>query len=143
MHRYLPVYASWEGARVTELPVAHHARRYGKSKYGLGRVFRVVLDVAFLYFVDRAFDRPMQFFGKLGGICLFLSLLAGIWAVWMKVSHLRDFVQSPLPVLVIGFALAGVLFFLLGVLAEMQMRIYFESQERLPYSVRETRNLGQ
>lgn len=143
MHRYLPVYASWEGARVTEIPVAHHARRHGRSKYGLGRVFRVLLDVALLYFMDRAFDRPMQFFGKLGGFSLLVSFLLGVWALWMKFAQLRDLVQSPLPVLVTGFALAGVLFILLGVLAEMQMRIYFATQERLPYSIKATRNLGE
>ena len=66
MHRFIPIYAAWEGARVTELPVAHPARRFGKSKYGLGRIARVLLDLLLVYFIDRAFDRPIQFFGKIG-----------------------------------------------------------------------------
>src|SRR6202040_4386664 len=64
MHRFIPIYAAWEGARVTELAVAHHPRRFGRSKYGIGRVARVPLDLFILYFIDRAFDRPIQFFGK-------------------------------------------------------------------------------
>src|ERR1700730_13608046 len=64
MHRFIPIYAAWEGARVTELAVAHHPRRFGRSKYGIGRVFRVLLDLLIVYFIDRAFDRPIQFFGK-------------------------------------------------------------------------------
>src|SRR5205814_1906782 len=63
MHRFIPIYAAWEGASVAELPVGHHPRRFGKSKYGLARVARVLLDLFILYFIDRAFDRPIQFFG--------------------------------------------------------------------------------
>ena len=74
MHRFIPIYAAWEGASVTELPVGHHPRRFGKSKYGITRVARVLLDLLILYFIDRAFDRPIQFFGKFGIGFLFLSL---------------------------------------------------------------------
>src|SRR5215831_5366436 len=66
MHRFIPIYAAWEGARVTEIGVAHHPRRSGHSKYGIGRIARVLLDLLIVYFIDRAFDRPIQFFGKLG-----------------------------------------------------------------------------
>ena len=66
MHRFIPIYAAWEGARVTEIPVIHHARTHGASKYGLGRVIRVLLDILVIYFIDRSFDRPIQFFGKIG-----------------------------------------------------------------------------
>lgn len=141
MHRYIPIYASWEGARVAELPVAHHARRHGKSKYGLGRIFRVFLDVILLYFMDRAFDRPIQFFGKLAGLSWLIAFCLGLWALWMKFAEIRDLVQSPLPLLVVSLALAGLMFILLGVLSEMQMRTYFEGQGRTPYSIRSTRNL--
>ena len=64
MHRFIPIYAAWEGARVTELAVAHHPRRFGRSKYGIGRIARVLLDLLIVYFIDRAFDRPIRFFGK-------------------------------------------------------------------------------
>jgi glycosyltransferase involved in cell wall biosynthesis len=66
MHRFIPIYAAWEGARVTELAVTHHPRRFGKSKYGMSRIARVLLDLLIVYFIDRAFDRPIQFFGQLG-----------------------------------------------------------------------------
>ncbi len=141
MHRYIPIYASWLGAKVTEIPVTHHARKHGKSKYGMGRIVRVVLDIIFLYFMDRAFDRPIQFFGKLGVYSLLLAGLAGGAALWMKFSGIRDLVESPLPVLVAALTLAGVFFFLLGVLAEIQMRIYFETGGRTPYAIKSSKNL--
>ncbi len=141
MHRYIPIYAHWLGAKVTEIPITHHARIHGKSKYGMRRIIRVLLDVFFLYFMDRAFDRPIQFFGKLSVYSLFLAGLTGGVALWMKISGIRDLVESPLPVLVASLILAGILFFLLGVLAEIQMRIYFETNGRTPYSIKSSRNL--
>jgi hypothetical protein len=81
MHRFIPIYAAWEGARVTELPVTHHPRLHGKSKYGFSRISRVFLDLVILYFIDRAFDRPMQFFGKLGLAFWGLAFLTLGWAV--------------------------------------------------------------
>ncbi len=81
MHRFIPIYAAWEGARVTEIPVIHHPRRFGKSKYGFGRVARVVLDLLIMYFIDRAFDRPIQFFGKIGlGFLGFSALIFALGA---------------------------------------------------------------
>ncbi|MGE5503038.1 MAG: glycosyltransferase family 2 protein [Actinomycetota bacterium] len=142
MHRYIPIYAAWEGARITEIPVSHNARRFGRSKYGLGRIFRVALDIVLLYFMDRAFDRPIQFFGKLAGGAWGLAFVALAWAMWMKLEGIRDFVQSPLPLVGIGLGLAGIIFVLMGVLAEMQMRIYFESQGRTHYTVRKSINVG-
>ena len=141
MHRYIPIYAHWLGAKVTEIPITHHARIHGESKYGMRRIIRVMLDVFFLYFMDRAFDRPIQFFGKLSVYSLFLAGLAGAAALWMKIAGIRDLVESPLPVLVASLILASVLFFLLGVLAEIQMRIYFETNGRTPYSIKSSRNL--
>ena len=75
---------SWEGARVTELAVTHHPRKFGKSKYGLGRIARVILDGLIVYFIDRAFDRPIQFFGKLGFLSFGLSSLVMLWALGLK-----------------------------------------------------------
>src|SRR6516165_1227871 len=87
MHRFIPIYAAWEGARVTELPVAHHPRRFGQSKYGLGRIFRVMLDLLMIYFIDRAFDRPIQFFGKLAFAFLGLSVAIFGWALALKFAN--------------------------------------------------------
>jgi hypothetical protein len=135
MHRFIPKYAAWEGARVTELPVSHHARRHGKSKYGLGRIFRVLLDLVILYFIDRAFDRPMQFFGKLGLAFWGLALLVFGWAVELKFGHGVSFILTPLPLLAATIGLSGVLFILLGIIAEVLTRIYFEARGKPPYKV--------
>lgn len=140
MHRYISIYAHWLSAKVTEIPITHHARMHGKSKYGMRRIIRVLLDVFFLYFMDRAFDRAIQFFGKLSIYSLFLAGLTGGVALWMKIAGIRDLVESPLPLLVASLIVAGVLFFLLGVLAEIQMRIYFETNGRTPYSIRSSKN---
>lgn len=136
MHRFIPVFAAWEGARVTELPVTHHPRESGQSKYGLGRVARVLLDLFILYFIDRAFDRPMQFFGKFA--LAFLGIAGAIfaWALALKYALQVSLIQTPLPLLAAVVGLSGVLFLLLGLIAEVQARIYFEARGRPPYKVR-------
>ena len=136
MHRFIPIYASWEGARVTEIPVTHHPRQFGKSKYGLGRIGRVTLDLLILYFIDRAFDRPIQFFGKFGIICLCTSVLIFIWALALKYIDHLSLIQTPLPLLAATIGLSGVLFILLGIMAEIQTRTYFEAQGKAPYKVK-------
>src|SRR5216684_5681805 len=136
MHRFIPIYAAWEGARVTEIPVAHHPRRFGRSKYGIGRVFRVLLDLLIVYFIDRAFDRPIQFFGKLGVGFLVLSVAIFGWALVLKYSWDLSLIQTPLPLLAATIGLSGVLFLLLGIIAEVQARIYYEARGRPPYKIR-------
>ena len=135
MHRFIPIYAAWEGARVTELPVTHHPRLHGKSKYGFGRISRVFLDLVILYFIDRAFDRPMQFFGKLGLAFWGLALLTLGWAVVLKVAYGVSLIQTPLPLLSATIGLSGVLFILLGIIAEVLTRIYFEARGKPPYKI--------
>lgn len=136
MHRFIPIYAAWEGARVTELEVAHHPRRFGHSKYGVGRIARVLLDLLILYFIDRAFDRPIQFFGKLGLACLLLAVAIIGWAGVLKYAYAVSLIQTPLPLLAATVGLSGVLFLLLGIIAEVQTRIYFEARGRPPYKIR-------
>ena len=135
MHRFIPIYAAWEGARVTELPVTHHARLHGKSKYGFGRISRVFLDLVILYFIDRAFDRPMQFFGKLGLAFWGLALLTLGWAAMLKFGYGVSLIQTPLPLLAATIGLSGVLFILLGIIAEVLTRIYFEARGKPPYKI--------
>jgi len=135
MHRFIPIYAAWEGARVTELPVTHHARLHGKSKYGFGRISRVFLDLVILYFIDRAFDRPMQFFGKLGLAFWGLALLTLGWAAVLKFGYGVSLIQTPLPLLDATIGLSGVLFILLGIIAEVLTRIYFEARGKPPYKI--------
>jgi len=136
MHRFIPIYAAWEGARVTELAVAHHPRRFGKSKYGLGRIARVMLDLLLVYFIDRAFDRPMQFFGKIALFFLGLSVASFSWALVLKLGFGTSLIQTPLPLLAAVIGLSGILFLLLGIIAEVQARIYFESRGRPPYKIK-------
>lgn len=136
MHRFIPIFAAWEGARVTEIPVGHHSRRFGNSKYGLSRIARVGLDLLLIYFIDRAFDRPMHFFGKFGLGFLGISLLIFSWALVLKFWLGIYLIQTPLPLLAATIGLSGVLFLLLGIMAEVQTRIYFEARGRPPYKVR-------
>ncbi len=141
MHRFIPIYAAWEGARVAEIPVTHHPRGHGVSKYGLGRVIRVLLDILVLYFIDRSFDRPIQFFGKIGMFSLILAFLALILAIWLKVFSGISFILTPLPLLAGTLGIAGVMFLLLGVIAEIQSRTYFESQGKTTYTIKNKRNV--
>ena len=136
MHRFIPVYAAWEGARVTEIPVSHHPRRFGKSKYGIGRIIRVSLDLLIVYFIDRAFDRPIQFFGKLGLGFLVLAVATFGWALILKYAWDVSLIQTPLPLLAATIGLSSVLFLLLGIVAEVQVRIYYEARGRPPYKIR-------
>jgi len=136
MHRFIPIYASWEGARVTELPVLHHSRLHGQSHYGLGRIGRVMLDLLILCFIDRAFDRPIQFFGKMGLAFLGVSVLTFAWAVGLKYAYGVTLIQTPLPLLAATIGLSGVLFILLGIMAEVQVRTYFEARGKPPYKVK-------
>ena len=138
MHRFIPIYAAWEGARVTEIPVSHHPRRFGKSKYGIGRITRVALDLLIVYFIDRAFDRPIQFFGKLGLGFLVLSVATFGWGLVLKCAWDVSLIQTPLPLLAATIGLSGVLFLLLGIIAEVQARIYYEARRRPPYKIRRT-----
>src|SRR6266568_7220426 len=94
MHRFIPIYAAWEGARVTEIAVAHHPRRFGTSKYGVGRISRVLLDLLIVYFIDRAFDRPIQFFGKFAFGFLALALAALAWALVLKYGYGVTLIQT-------------------------------------------------
>jgi glycosyltransferase involved in cell wall biosynthesis len=136
MHRFIPIYAAWEGARVTEISVAHHPRRFGRSKYGIGRIGRVMLDLLIVYFIDRAFDRPIHFFGKFGLGFLGLSVLTLGWALVLKYAFAVSLIQTPLPLLAAVIGLSGVLFLLLGVMAEVQARIYYEARGKPPYKIK-------
>lgn len=141
MHRFIPIYASWMGARVCELPVKHHARQFGKSKYGLERIFKVILDLLVVKFLDRHFVKPIYVFGGFGIVSLFLSFLSGTWMLWLKLVDDISMIKTPLPLLVVMTFLVGVMSVLMGLLAEMLARTYFESQQRTTYMVRETVNL--
>lgn len=137
MHRFIPIYASWAGARVTEIPVEHHARTMGKSKYGLSRTLKVVFDLMTIKFMASYQTKPIYVFGSFGMLAFGVSLLAGLYAVFLKLFHKADFVQTPLPILTIVMFAVGIQFLLMGLLAEMLVRTYHESQAKPIYAVRE------
>lgn len=135
MHRFIPVYASWQGARVAELVVNHRARHAGRSKYGLGRTGKVLLDLLVVKFLASYTTKPIYLFGGFGLVSLGLAVACGAAAVVYKLLGLKDLVQTPLPLLAVAFALAGLLALLMGLLAELVIRTYYESQEKRPYQV--------
>ncbi len=137
MHRFIPIYASWAGARVTEIPVDHHARTMGVSKYGLSRTLKVVFDLVTIKFMASYQTKPIYVFGSFGVLAFAVSFIAGLWALFLKLVHKADFVQTPLPVLAVVMFAVAVQFFLMGLLAEMQVRTYHESQSKTIYAVRE------
>jgi len=140
MHRFIPIYASWSGARVTELPVEHHARTMGKSKYGLSRTIKVVFDLMTIKFMASYQTKPLYMFGFAGLTTFVISFLCAVLALLMKFAswpHHADFVQTPLPVLTMVMLVLGVQFFFMGLLAEMLVRTYHESQAKPIYAVKE------
>lgn len=140
MHRFIPVYAHMQGGAIREVVVNHRPRRFGSSKYGLNRVFKVILDLILVKFLASYASKPMYVFGGFGLLCLLFSLLPIGLAFLFKFSPTpafqKDFVETPLPVVAAVAILAGCLALLLGLLAEMLMRTYFESQGKRTYLVK-------
>jgi len=141
MHRFIPIYATWEGARVVEVPVTHHPRTRGKSKYGISRTIKVVLDLLVVKFLASYSQKPIYVFGSFGLLNFALSLLCVGGMIYFKFWGGKSFIQTPLPQLVILFVLMGFVSLLMGLIAEIQMRTYYESQGKTVYLVRETRNI--
>ena len=136
MHRFIPIYASWVGARVTEIPVRHHPRRMGQSKYGLSRTFKVMLDLMTIKFMASYHTKPIYVFGLFGFSSFLISVIAAVWAVLRKLGG-ESFIRNPLLVIAIVMFAVGVQFILMGLLAEMLVRTYHESQAKTVYVVRE------
>jgi dolichol-phosphate mannosyltransferase len=141
MHRFIPVYASWQGARVAELPVKHSARSFGRSKYGYNRIVKVVLDLIVIKFLAGYANKPIYVFGGFGFAALAVSALAGLYAVYLKVVEGTSFILTPLPLLVALTFLAGITSILMGLLAELIMRTWYEAQGKPVYLVKSTHNL--
>lgn len=136
MHRFIPIYAAWAGARVTEIPVDHHARTMGKSKYGISRTAKVIFDLMTIKFMASYQTKPIYVFGTFGMIAFLLALIAGIWAIVLKFEG-TSFILTPLPVITVVMLAISVQFFLMGLLAELLVRTYHESQDKAIYAVRE------
>jgi glycosyltransferase involved in cell wall biosynthesis len=137
MHRFIPIYASWAGARVAEIPVDHHARTMGRSKYGISRTVKVVFDLITIKFMAEYHTKPLYVFGAFGMLAFFISMVAGLWAVVLKVAKGISFILTPLPIIAVVMLAISVQFFLMGLLAELLVRTYHESQDKAIYAVRE------
>ncbi len=140
MHRFIPIYASWRGGKVTELPVSHHPRRHGKSNYGLGRVFKVLMDLLVVRFLERYATKPIYVFGMVGMGSIVFSLVSGFYAVYLKLFEGTSFIQTPLPLLVVMSFITGIMCILMGLIAEILTRTYFESQEKKTYGIKNMLN---
>jgi len=135
MHRFIPIYAYWNGARVAEIPVKHHPRRYGVSKYGLARIPKVILDLLVVVFLHRFGQRPMYVFGSVGLLSIGVGVVAGAVAVYYKFFGNKSFIETPLPLLFVMAMITGAMCFLMGLLAELLVRTYYESQQKTTYAV--------
>jgi glycosyltransferase involved in cell wall biosynthesis len=143
MHRFIPVYAAAAGARILEVVVSHSKRRYGKSKYGLGRVVKVALDLIVLKFLLSYAHNPVYVFGGFGLLSLCGSLGVFCLMMYFKFWGDKPFVETPLPLLAVLLFLMGSLSILMGLMAEVLMRTYYESQGKPGYRIRAVRNLDE
>jgi glycosyltransferase involved in cell wall biosynthesis len=137
MHRFLPALASWLGVKVTEVEVNHRPRRYGQSKYGLSRTHRVILDLINLKFLLSYSTRPIRIFGGIGMVSVLGSMVSGVGVVWMKLNRGKDMTGNPLLLLTVLFVLIGIQFITMGLLGEILIRTYHESQGKPIYVIRE------
>lgn len=141
MHRFIPIYASWQGGKVAEIKVDHHPRMHGESNYGLERVGKVLLDLIVVKFLASFANKPIYVFGGFGLICMMSGIVAGFWALYLKFFAGTSFISTPLPLLVVFACLTGVLSILMGLIAEIIMRTYYESQGKRVYLIKDTVNL--
>lgn len=143
MHRFVPALASQVGARVTELPVRHHPRLHGTSKYGISRTMRVVLDLMTVKFLLSYSTKPIQLFGKWGIYTLFAGFFSGVATLYFKFFEHINMNRNPLLILTAFLLFMGVQFIVLGLLGELNARTYYEAQGKPIYVVREKINLDE
>ncbi len=135
LHRFIPVLAKLQGARITQVDVKHHPRRFGKSKYGIGRTFKVLSDLVLMVFFRKYLQKPMHLFGTMGFISFGLGLLINLYLLIIKILG-HDIWGKPLLILGLILLLGGIQLITIGILAEIAVRTYFESQSKKTYNVR-------
>jgi glycosyltransferase involved in cell wall biosynthesis len=140
MHRFIPAYASWVGARITEMEVSHHPRRHGRSKYGLSRTSSIILDLMTFLFLQRYSTKPIRLFGGVGMTLFCLGVLIGLFVLYRKIIWGGVWI-SPMILISFLFITMGVMFILLGLIAEIIIRTYHESQKKPIYAIKTTANL--
>jgi len=137
LHRFIPALASWMGVSVAEAPVNDRARRFGKSKYGISRTFRVLLDLITVRFMLGYVARPLQVFGRIGLASAGLGLLCGLYLTFVKLALGENIGSRPLLLLAVLLVILGVQMISMGLLAEMITRTYYEAQDKPIYMIRE------
>lgn len=137
MHVFLPAYLYGRGARVAEVPVRHHERQFGISKHYFMKAVKDLFDLMTIKFLASMTGRPLLFFGGTGIVSILLGIAVAGVSVYLKIAHVRNFGQTPLPILAVFLALSGFLLFMLGFLAELILRVYFETNKKTPYVIRE------
>ena len=135
LHRFIPVLVQLEGGRVTQVDVRHHARQFGESKYGLGRTFKVISDLLLMLFFKKYLQKPMHLFGTGGVLMVIVGLLINLYLLVLKILG-NDIWGKPLLLLGMMLLIAGIQLVTIGIVIEIQMRTYFESQQKRPYKVR-------
>jgi dolichol-phosphate mannosyltransferase len=141
MHRFVPIYASWYGARIAEIQVNHSPRLHGKSNYGLERILKVVLDLIVVRFLDRWIGKPIYIFGGFGALWFVVAAISAAYMLYLKFFGNLSMIQTPLPLLVVMSIMMGVMSICIGLVAEIVVRTYFESQGKSIYHTRELINL--
>jgi glycosyltransferase involved in cell wall biosynthesis len=140
MHRFLPALTKRQGAKITEIVVRHHPRLYGKSKYGIGRTIRVILDILLVKFLNEYINKPMYVFGTAGFLLFAVGMLTLLYLTFLKLFG-EDIGRRPLLILSVLLILAGIQLISTGILAEMMVRIYYRIKEEKPYIIEKTINL--
>jgi glycosyltransferase involved in cell wall biosynthesis len=143
MHRFIPIYARWYGARVIEIPVNHRARTSGISKYGINRTAKVILDLLVVKFLQSYMTKPIYVMGGFGLFCMALGGGSFLYASYLKFFKHISFIQTPLLLAMTLFILLGITSILLGITCEIVVRTYFESQSKRPYHIRNINNTSQ
>ena len=141
MHRFLPALAKRFGAKVTEIPVRHHPRLYGSSKYGIDRTIRVILDIFLVKFLNEYITKPLYVFGGIGFLLLFLGVTIELYLTFVKLFLGEDIGDRPLLILGVLLILAGVQLVSTGIIAELIVRTYYESRGERPYVIEEKINI--
>ena len=135
LHRFIPVLAKLQGARITQVDVKHHPRQFGKSKYGISRTFRVLSDLILMVFFRKYIQKPMHLFGTIGFISFGIGAIINLYLLVLKIMG-HDIWGKPLLILGLIFLLGGIQLITIGILAEVSVRTYFESQNKKTYTVR-------
>jgi len=141
MHRFIPIYMKWLGGKISEIPVNHHPRTHGASKYGFNRIFKVLLDLTLVVFLERFTTKPIYVFGGFGLLSLTGGMLCFLWMLGLKLFTGLSFILTPLPVLTAILSATGVMSLLMGLLAELTVRTYYEAQDKRIYMVRSLTNI--